>query len=260
MNRIKTFAAAPAMLAALSLSATPSVAAEIPVQPAPASAVPDLSWDAGESSDYHRRYRYRRHRGVSAGDVLTGVLIIGGIAAIANSAKQREERRRDYRDVDYRDDRYRDRDSRYRTDDVRGIDRAVSQCVREIERDVRVESVDSVDRSADGWQVGGTLYNGDAFTCRIGPDGRIEDVDYSDRQARYDGDAEAGRTVLRGEDRQLSDERYRTAWADVETGPDAPSQSADQGNEAGAMPAMAEVDQGKLPAYPGGPIDGDLDE
>ncbi len=67
----------------------------------------------------HRRYRHRRDRGVDAGDVLAGILIIGGIAAIANAAKGSSER-------------YPTRDSRYPEprrggvsyDDGRGCDRA----------------------------------------------------------------------------------------------------------------------------------------
>ncbi len=67
--------------------------------------------------------RHRDRDGISAGDVIAGALIIGGIAAIASSAS----RDRDYRDNGY--DRY-DRDSRWRTSPRQ----AVEQCVVAAER------------------------------------------------------------------------------------------------------------------------------
>ena len=246
MSRIKTFAAAPAMLAALSLSYAPALAAEMPVPLFPSQVDVASPGVSDNTAQYHRRYRRDR---VDVGDILTGVLIIGGIAAIANSAKRSEERRRDarYRDADWRDGNYPDRDTRYRTDDTRGIDNAVARCVREIERDVRVEGVDSVERDASGWRVAGVLYNGDGFTCRIGSDGQIEDVDYSGRSGSYGVAGEqVGGGQASGEDRQYSDDRYLSAWANMASGPDNYVEDDVTADQGGA-------------AYPGGPIDGDLD-
>lgn len=242
MAQTRKYAAAAGFVAALSMAATPALAAEIAPSAARSHIAPAAAYDADAAkAENHRYYRYRpyRHRhGVSAGDVLAGVLIIGGIAAIASAAnKDRDER---YRDRDYRDRPYdyRERrgDSRY--DGSRGIDRAVSMCVDRIERDVRVDSVDGVDRTGQGWRVTGMLYNGDGFTCRIGEDGRIDDVDFGGGFAMRD----APRMPV--EDNQHSDDRYAAAWRDLDNQQPQP---------------MVQEAAGPQPAYPGGPIDGDLE-
>ena len=117
-----------------------------------------------EEAEYHRRYRrYRRNR-IDGGDVVAGVLILGGIAAIASAASNNERRerveRQRYDDRRYDDRRDDDRRSNPRASDGSGIDSAVSQCLSAIERDVRVESVDGASRVASGWIVSGTLLNG----------------------------------------------------------------------------------------------------
>ena len=153
---------------------------------------------------------WHRDRGIDAGDVLAGVLIIGGIAAVASAASKSNRTRdaRDYRypdrypesrypsDNDYRDWRaQRDDDSgyanereddRYGSSDWRGgesIDGAVNACTGEIERGNRqIESVEGVNRASDGWRVDGRLSDGRSFSCTAGPDGRI-------RSATVDGRA-----------------------------------------------------------------------
>ena len=245
------FAAIAGMAAAISMAATPVAAAELPTNTARTSAVfmPGVFDKDAENAERHRRYRYRgyRHRNrVDAGDVLAGVLIIGGIAAIASAASKNSRDRR-YRDRDYRyrDYRYRNQDYRYRErrgdsryEGGRGIDNAVEMCVSQIERDVRVDTVDSVDRTGEGWRVTGSLYNGDRFTCRIGPDGRVDDVDF--------GGLAASTPTPRApvEDKQWSDDRYAAAWQDADR----------------AEPAPSTVTTSPQPAYPGGPINGDVEE
>lgn len=227
--------AAPALLAALSLTATPVQAAEMaPVAPQAATPVVP-AWAPGDDvAANHRYYRYRRHRGVDAGDVLTGILILGGIAAVANAAKGSRNARYPT-DARYPDSRYPDPrrgDARY--DDGRGIDRAVSQCVDAIERDARVDRVDTVNRNASGWTVTGSLFDGQGFTCSIGADGRIDALDYGARGTAYDTDgADAYGYEARGsgQDRQYDDDYYAAARARAET--DA------------------------QPAYPGGPLPGE---
>ncbi|WP_427969041.1 hypothetical protein [Altererythrobacter sp.] len=235
MAQTKRLAAVSGLAAALSMAATPLAAAELPTT-APRVSVdtPGVFDKDSENAQRHRWYRYRRHRHVDAGDVLAGVLIIGGIAAIAGAASKADRRDRDYR---YRDRTYRDRpyDYRERRGDSRynsgqGIDRAVDRCVSQIERDVRVDTVDSVDRTGEGWRVTGTIYNGDRFTCRIGQDGRVEDIDY-------------GRGFAASEDRQWNDDRYAAAWRDVDSGKIARPETTS-----------------KMPAYPGGPVDSDLQQ
>jgi hypothetical protein len=63
------------------------------------------------------RYRHNDRGGIDAGDVLTGALIIGGIAAVAAAA---DNDRGGHRDRDYRGDDYRGDDSR---GDYRGENR-----------------------------------------------------------------------------------------------------------------------------------------
>ncbi len=223
MPSMKKLSTAPALLALVSLTAIPAQAAELPRAAAPAVSSAAPAWAPGDDVAYdHRYYRYRRHRGVSAGDVLAGVLILGGIAAVANAAKGSRDR------YPQPVPRYPDpRRGDYRYDDGRGIDRAVSMCVDEIERNARVETVDAVNRNADGWSVSGSLYDGQGFTCSIGEDGRIEALDYGQGTSGYSGaDADYGAD----EDRQYDDDSYAAA--------------------------RARADDAQ-PAYPGGPLPGE---
>ncbi|GMN03688.1 hypothetical protein [Erythrobacter sp. MTPC3] len=246
-------------VAAISMTATPAAAADLPVaQPLGSSIFTDFGHSAydGELATAEwgrwgrrgwRRGGWRRHRGVRTGDVLAGVLILGGIAAVA-SAANKNRRDRDVviveRDRNYdRDYDRRDRNTDRRSTAGSGLDNAVDQCVREIERDVRVDTVDGVDRTAQGWRVTGALFNGSGFTCQIDNDGRIADIDYgSFRGSSY----QPGDTVrARGDDIQWSDARYaqaRQAQADVSyTAPE----------------TVATASDGPQPAYPGGPLPGE---
>jgi hypothetical protein len=220
----------------------------------------------GFGCGYGRRGFRRYRRGPSAGDVLIGAAIIGGIAAIASS-NNRRQRDRDVviveRDVRVRDDNPRyderrdDRRSGVRGTGSAGLDSAVDQCLTRIERDVRVDTVDGVERNGAGWQVRGTLFNGAPFECRIGNDGQIDGVDYSASfsgapSSPYLGRAErlpsgasapaASEPYLGKEQAQWSDERYAAARA-----------------RAGlAVPTAAPAADQPLPAYPGGPIPGEV--
>jgi len=235
MTRFRKTSAAICAAAAISMAATPAMAAEIPVNTAPKISVPGaVQWDADvENAERSRRHRYRHRRGrVDAGDVLAGVLIIGGIAAIASAASS-NKRARSYpaQQTNYRNSQ---RDTR--STNGQGIDRAVDMCLREIERDVRVDNVDAVNRSGEGWNVTGSLYNGDSFSCHIGNNGRVENVFFGGRVSA---------SVPSSQDNQWGDERYRQARL---TADDVP------------QTAMVDIQPtGPQPAYPGGPIDGDLD-
>jgi hypothetical protein len=133
-----------------------------------------------------------RHRddGLSGGDVLAGLLVIGGIAAIAvaasNADKRKREEARDYPNNRNSDNRYpenryappRGQDSAPSQGSGSGsIDAAVDACVAEIERGRDpVDSVDSVTKAVDGWRIEGHLGGGKPFACRVGSDGRIGSV------------------------------------------------------------------------------------
>ena len=222
-----------------------------------------------ETSEY---YRYRRgwrrgwrghRRGVRGRDVLAGVLVLGGIAAIASAAnnnnrryenRRYENRRYDDRRYDERryDNRRDDRRNTRRSDSGSGIDSAVDRCLNEIERDVRVDSVDNASRIAQGWVVTGTLFNGSGFTCQIDNNGRISSVDYG-------GDLSGG--PIGAADGQWSDDRYAEARADAranareETYTPAPVQEAAQ--EAAQEPRVRTAANEPRPAYPGGPLPGE---
>lgn len=223
---VSRFASAAALLSALSMMAAPASAAAIPHSIA---ALPGQDawhgWDIGqETANNHRDdRRYRRHGGgIGTGDLIAGVLVIGGIAAIASAANSNR------RDRDNRDDRrpeYRSPDSRDRTYDYRGdregderytvgggIDQAVEICVREVERDDEVDRVENVSRTAEGWRVEGDLRNGHGFTCEIDRNGRVQDVDVEADVASNDRQWQEGdyaRARERGDGRD-EDGRYRT--------------------------------------------------
>ncbi len=245
MTDFRKLSASACMAAAISMAATPAIAADIPLNTAPKTPVAGaMQWDAEATNVEHRRGRYhrhRRHRGVDAGDVIAGVLILGGIAAIASAASDNKRERRSY---PVREPRYDDRRGNARSGGGQGIDRAVDMCLREIERDVRVDNVDNVSRTGEGWFVTGSIYNGDSFSCQINNDGRVENVSIGGRVAAH---APAGAT----EDRQWDDERYREA-----------RQQIDEQDEAQYRSAQVEPEQptGPQPAYPGGPVDGDLEQ
>lgn len=89
------------------------------------------------------QYRYNRDRGIDAGDILTGVAVIGGIAAIA-SAIGRDGNRYGYTNrYQYRDD----------------YTNAVNACGYEAERYGRGGriSVTDVDRRGNGYRVRGVV-------------------------------------------------------------------------------------------------------
>lgn len=247
-----TVLAAPAQAAALSSAAPAAVASPPPAFDAsrfdPANASADWRCRGWRCRNWGHR-GWRRDR-VDAGDVLIGAAIIGGIAAIASS-NNRRARDRDVVVVE-RDGDWRDNDRRFddrRTDDRRtdrrdtgssGLDSAVDQCLTRIERDVRVDSVDGVERTGRGWMVSGALFNGSSFQCRIGNDGRIESVDFGDGSGW--GGASLDRATPRA-DGQWSDDRYAAARLTA-GGMAQPSTSVSQATA-------------RLPAYPGGPLPGE---
>lgn len=236
-----------AVLAVLAMASTPVAAAQLPE----AGNAPSGAYDASAEDAYGYRYRRHRHRnrGIDAGDVIAGVVVLGAIAAIAGAASNN------------RDDRRRDRDDVRQREPVRqnsgwnsgGIDNAVDMCVDQIERgDTRVDDVDNASRNGTGWDISGSLNNGDRFSCRIDNDGRIRSIDIGDGYA-YSGAANTSQTNARyaqaGEagGEQLSDEEYARARAGTlyqEQSSAVDSDLADTTNDA-------------RPAYPGGPLPGE---
>ncbi|MEL7719780.1 hypothetical protein AAG604_13900 [Citromicrobium bathyomarinum] len=143
-----------------------------------------------------QRYRDRDNDGISAGEVIAGALIIGGIAAIASAGDRDRDR--------YRDNRY--RDNYYRSNG--NPRRAINKCVRVAENQARragyryanVVDINRVRDTRRGWNITGRIevdgargyrdqrrgydrrgYNrrGDSgrFSCEIRR-GRVVDIDY----------------------------------------------------------------------------------
>lgn len=245
----KSLVAVPAIAAALAMTAAPVSAAQLPAWPTTAAVDASAAWDEADTvQNNHRHYRYRRDRGIDGGDVVAGVLILGGIAAIASAVSKKDARTERYPAPypapprgDYRDS--------YRGND--GLGNAADMCVEEIERDRRVESVDQVQRLASGWIVSGTLYDGQDFVCTIGQNGRIETIDYaglgevedySDGED-YRDDGYAYRTDPESVDRQYDEDRYLAERARL-----------------GGAPAPEYRRTDPQPAYPGGPLPGEDDQ
>jgi hypothetical protein len=137
---------------------------------------------------------YRHRDGISAGEIIAGAVVIGGIAALAGAfdgdrGRDRYDYRYDYRDG-YRGDRYDRGGYGYDRGGYRygyGSRNAVERCVRAAENQARrfggyryadVIDVRDIDRTRDGFRVrgridvGGGYGRGDrgSFSCRV--DGR----------------------------------------------------------------------------------------
>lgn len=162
--RTSRLAASVAALTAFSLVAPPAMAQ-------------GWGWGGGWG---HRRH----HDGIDAGDVITGILIIGGIAAIASAASS-NDRDRDRR----RDDDRRERDQDYQRDPAPsyapnagpswnegGIGTAVDRCMQEVSSGNGRDAVDSVGRAGQGWRVQGHTGEGKAFSCTVDGNGRIRNI------------------------------------------------------------------------------------
>jgi hypothetical protein len=162
------------------------------------TASPALARGWGGYGGHHRHH----NRGIDGGDVLAGVLILGGIAAIASAASKSSQQKRD-RDYRYPDARYpenRDDGADYRSDEDEGagsygrgpsdgqrgsdaVNAAIDSCASEIEHgERRIEAIDAVRRSGEGWSVEGQVSGGRGFACDVGSNGRI-------RSATVDGKA-----------------------------------------------------------------------
>jgi hypothetical protein len=178
-------AVASALAATITMTASPALAADLPLPRHAHAAAP---------ADEIAQNRHWRHRdqGIDGGDILAGVLILGGIAAIASAASNADRQSRSYPD-DYRSGpRPYPEDSRYRAPAADrgyqggGMDRAVDMCVNEVERRAEVVAVDGANRTGEGWFVSGETATGAPWSCRIGNDGRIADVAVGD-DPRGDG-------------------------------------------------------------------------
>jgi hypothetical protein len=163
---------------------------------------------------WHDRGWDRRHRdnGVGAGDVIAGVAVLGAIAAIAGVFDGNRNRDNEPVPVGYPDA---DTRAYNGVANGSGLDRAVDICVAEIEATgPRISGVDSANRTAEGWFVSGAVDSGAPFSCRLGNDGRVADVEIGEggiptNDGYYDPAAD---------DRQYDDATYYQARNGVDGG------------------------------------------
>jgi hypothetical protein len=125
---------------------------------------------------------------IDGDDVLAGVLILGGIAAIsaiANSGRHREQVYQEPEPIPTRgrlpgaaaDDRYRSGGM------ADAVDRASPKSRPAADRS---SSVDRASRSGEGWYVAGELDGGTPYPCWIDGDGRVTDIEAGNNGASYD--------------------------------------------------------------------------
>lgn len=122
------------------------------------------------------RHRDRHDNGISAGEVIAGAVILGGLAAIiagSDNDDRYDRRDRRYRDRDYRDRNYRN----HRNNGYYGRNngrRAVEACVRAAERRAQrwtgsraeVYEIRDVDRERRGFEVKGRIAVRDNYRGR----------------------------------------------------------------------------------------------
>lgn len=173
------------------LAGTAAMAAMMITATAPAMAR-GPGWNGPGWGGHHRH----RSDGISGGDVLAGILILGGIAAVASAASKKNQERAADRYPEPEDDGYVDegnRDETYRVPGrIQNEDAAVDACAIAAEqegardgRTAQVRDVDDVIAVSEGWNVSGTLETRTSyrdtrretqgFTCTV-RSGQVVDV------------------------------------------------------------------------------------
>ncbi len=133
----------------------------------------------------------RDHKGISAGDVLVGALILGGIAAVASSSPRNwDDDQNSYGHNGYGHNGYDNNGYESR----RAVDQCVSAALREASRYggwARVTDVMRVDRIRGGYEVRGRVVVKDDYGRDKGPFscvtryGGVSNVDLYGLRSRY---------------------------------------------------------------------------
>ena len=229
MTIFRAAASAAAIVATATMTVSPALAATrtVPITiPLSVKPAPQPGWTPAQDSWNDHRWRgYRRHRDrIDGGDVLAGILVIGGIAAIASAVgdnqNRRGERREyprndrpyDYRDDDRNDGRDRDYGSRDPGNGRGAMDRAVDACATEAGRTGQVDEIFGVERIDGEWRVKGDYRNGRAFTCSVDGNGKAY-VGAGDQAGNGAWDARGGddEAVAQAPVSDEPDDRYATA-------------------------------------------------
>ena len=161
------------------------------------------------------RDRHRDNDGISAGEVIAGAVILGGLAAVI--ASDNDDRR--YNDGRYYDDRYSDRyNGGYGYNNRYGGSRAaVSQCVNAVERWASrysrsdVTQISNIDRTRNGYRVTGKLVVQDGWRGhnRGYDSNRYDRDDYGNRGYGYNRGYDKGRFTCYVERGRVVDIDYR---------------------------------------------------
>lgn len=167
--------------------------------------------------------RGRDNDGITAGEVIAGAIILGGIAAVISSSDNDRDYRYDdgryndrgyndrgYNDGRYNDGRYNDRDDGYnnerrgrgyddyRYNSQRGSRAAVNQCINTVEQwasrysRANVTHINNIDRTRTGYRITGKLVLQDGYRGRSRYD-RGYDRGYD--QGRFTCYVERGRVI-----------------------------------------------------------------
>ena len=194
--------------------AKPRAAKTVPITiPLSVMPVAGTAWSPADER-YEARRHWKRHRhndGIDGGDLLGGLLVLGGIAAVAAAIDKSGDEQRARRDgesypqraYDYRGDQvaqseWRGRERSFADEQ----DRAVEACSAEAAGSGQVDEIHAVEWLESEWRVRGDYQGGGGFTCSVDGNGKAY-VGMGD-QARNDM-----RDTPGGEDDP--DDRYATA-------------------------------------------------
>lgn len=191
MRKLRAHAAAPiAVLAALSLTATPVLA---------------------RGGDDWRSRHHRHGDGIDGGAILAGLLVVGGAAAIASGVTKASQDTQPEADhypggpddgasddggysqapeepdngdapAEQNDGGVPDSDHAAGTYTHNGFGDAVDRCLDELERDRnRIDTIENVHHAENAYDVEGRLADGRAFACSVDEEGQVRSVDIDGR-------------------------------------------------------------------------------
>jgi hypothetical protein len=159
------------------------------------------------------RERHRDNDGISAGEVIAGAVILGGLAAVI--ASDNDDRR--YNDGRYDDNRYGDRyNGGYGYNNRYGGSRAaVNQCVNAVENwgnrysRTDVTKIHDIDRTRTGYRISGNIVVKDGWRGRDRYDNRYDNRNSNRYDNGYSRGYDKGRFTCYIERGRVVDVDYR---------------------------------------------------
>ena len=202
-------------MACTAMAGTPVLAAGLPPAPAtspvwsPATDTVHDRWHGG--GRWHGRHD---DDGIDGGDLIAGILLLGGIAAIVSASSKSDQQRRaaseqaPYQPAQPPASYAAPQDGRDGqvpgNDDTRALDDAADACVEAVSDHGKVDHVYRVDPSTGGYRVSGDFLGGETFACSVG-NGRVGDVYFGNAPRARTGDVGAGEGMGIPEPQQRSD-------------------------------------------------------